>query len=84
MEEDLTPHPESQMGASHSDAAPRAILVGVTLPGMPSWETEDSLDELGRLVDTASLVEVDPCKDPVCQHEGPHRDQHEREVALPL
>ena len=47
MGEDLTPHPE------------RAILVGVALPNMPSWEAEDSLDELGRLVDTASLVEVD-------------------------
>jgi len=37
----------------------RAILVGVTLPGMSDWEAEDSLDELGRLIDTANLEEVD-------------------------
>ena len=32
-----------------------AVLVGVALPGIPSWETEDSLDELTRLADTADL-----------------------------
>ena len=47
MGEDLTPRKE------------RAILVGVTLPGMSDWEAEDSLDELGRLIDTANLEEVD-------------------------
>ena len=47
MGEDLTPRKE------------RAILVGVTLPGMSDWEAEDSLDELGRLIDTADLVEVE-------------------------
>ena len=47
MGEDLTPRKD------------RAILVGVTLPGMSDWEAEDSLDELGRLIDTANLEEVD-------------------------
>lgn len=47
MGEDLTPRQE------------RAILVGVVLPGMPDWEADDSLDELGRLIDTADLVEVE-------------------------
>ena len=47
MGEDLKPHQE------------RVILVGVVLPGMPSWEAEDSLDELSRLVDTANLFEVE-------------------------
>ena len=47
MGEDLKPHQE------------RVILVGVILPGMPSWEAEDSLDELSRLVDTANLFEVE-------------------------
>ena len=36
----------------------RAILVGVALPKMPAWEAEHSLDELGRLVATAGLVEA--------------------------
>ena len=47
MGEDLTPRKE------------RAILVSVTLPGMSDWEAEDSLDELGRLIDTAGLKEVE-------------------------
>ena len=47
MGEDLTPRKE------------RAILVGITLPGMSDWEAEDSLDELGRLIDTAGLKEVE-------------------------
>ena len=89
MEEDLTPHPESQMGASHSDAAPRAILVGVTLPSMPSWETEDSLDELGRLVDTASLVEVDRVIQPrhridSAQYIGKGKAEEIKELAIEL
>ena len=47
--------------ASHPSAAPRetALLVGLVLPGTPSWEAEDSLDELGRLVHTATLDVVD-------------------------
>ena len=36
----------------------RALLVGVVLPGIPSWEAEDSLDELGRLADTGTLAEA--------------------------
>ena len=47
MGDDLTPRKE------------RAILVGVVLPGMDTWEADDSLDELGRLIDTADLVEVE-------------------------
>ncbi|MEE2659829.1 MAG: GTPase HflX [Candidatus Latescibacterota bacterium] len=42
---------------SHSTASPRetALLVGLAVPGIPAWEAEDSLDELGRLADTATL-----------------------------
>jgi len=32
-----------------------ALLVGLSLPAVAAWETEDSLDELTRLADTASL-----------------------------
>ena len=37
----------------------RALLVGVALPDISPWEAEDSLDELGRLADTATLIEAD-------------------------
>jgi GTP-binding protein HflX len=33
------------------------LLVGVSLPHIPVWEAEDSLDELGRLAHTATLRE---------------------------
>jgi len=36
----------------------RALLVGVSLPHIPIWDAEDSLDELSRLADTATLVEA--------------------------
>ena len=35
-----------------------AILVGVSLPSIPRWEAEDSLAELGRLANTATLTVV--------------------------
>ncbi|MCH2661938.1 GTPase HflX, partial [bacterium] len=47
------------MGEEFTPQSNRAILIGVALPGMPSWEAEDSLDELGRLADTAELAAVD-------------------------
>jgi GTP-binding protein HflX len=49
--------PEDQ---TRSTSVPRqyAVLVGVALPGMQPWEAEDSLDELGRLADTATLIEA--------------------------
>jgi len=45
---------------SHSTAIrqERALLVGVALPSTPLWEAEDSLDELSRLADTATLLDV--------------------------
>lgn len=45
---------------ARSTAVPRqhAILVGVALTGMEPWEAEDSLEELGRLTHTATLIEV--------------------------
>ena len=45
----------------HPSAAPReaALLVGLVLPETPMWEAEDSLDELARLADTATLDVVD-------------------------
>ena len=46
------------MEANHTLHQERAILVGVSLPQMPAWEAEYSLDELGRLVATAGLVEA--------------------------
>ena len=33
----------------------KALLVGVALPAIPRWEAEDSLDELARLAETATL-----------------------------
>ena len=46
---------------SHPSAAPReaALLVGLVLPGTPTWEAKDSIDELARLAETAMLVVVD-------------------------
>jgi len=35
-----------------------ALLVSVALPRVPPWEAEDSLDELSRLADTATLAEA--------------------------
>ncbi len=35
--------------------AQKALLVGVALPTIPRWEAEDSLDELERLAETATL-----------------------------
>jgi GTP-binding protein HflX len=34
-------------------------LVGLALPGIPTWEAEESLDELARLTDTASIAIVE-------------------------
>ena len=42
----------------HDQDQQRALLVGVALPAIPPWEAEDSLDELSRLADTATLVEA--------------------------
>ena len=52
---------ELSHSASVPDAAPReaALLVGLILPGTPAWEAEDSLDELARLCETATLVVAD-------------------------
>jgi GTPase len=36
-----------------------ALLVGLALPRVPTWEAEESLDELARLTDTATLAIVD-------------------------
>ena len=36
----------------------RALLVGVSLPHIPLWDAEDSLDEVCRLADTATLIEA--------------------------
>ena len=46
---------------THPTAAPRqsALLVGLALPGMPAWEVRESLDELARLADTATLAVAD-------------------------
>ena len=43
---------------THPTAPPResALLVGLALPGMPAWEVRESLDELARLADTATLA----------------------------
>ena len=37
----------------------KALLVGVALPQTPTWEAEESLNELGRLASTATIVEAD-------------------------
>ena len=42
-----------------NDHHERAILVGVSLPGISNWEMEDSLDELSLLADTAGMEVVD-------------------------
>ena len=47
------------METNHTPQQERAILVGVSLPTMPAWEAEHSLDELGRLAATAGLVEAE-------------------------
>ncbi len=46
---------------AHSTEVPQesALLVGITLPRVPTWEAEESLDELARLADTATLAIVD-------------------------
>ena len=46
---------------AHSTEVPQesALLVGLTLPGVPTWEAEESLDELARLADTATLAIVE-------------------------
>ena len=36
-----------------------AVLVGLSVPGIPTWEAEDSLDELARLTDTATITVVE-------------------------
>jgi len=53
----LTCHGKQLLGeiSTASTEPQSAILVGVALPGIPSWEAEDSLDELTRLADTATL-----------------------------
>ena len=45
---------------NNPDSQPRepVLLVGVALPHTPPWEAEDSLDELSRLADTATLREA--------------------------
>ncbi|HJP31503.1 MAG TPA: GTPase HflX [Candidatus Latescibacteria bacterium] len=45
---------------THTTEVPQesALLVGVALPGVPTWEAEESLDELARLADTATLAIV--------------------------
>ena len=42
---------------SHSTAVPQesAILMGLASTGIRTWEAEESLDELARLADTATL-----------------------------
>ena len=37
----------------------RALLIGVSLPHIPLWEAEDSLEELARLADAALLTTVE-------------------------
>ena len=46
---------------THATAPPpeSALLVGLALPGMTRWEAEESLEELARLADTATLAVVD-------------------------
>ncbi len=46
---------------THSTEVPQesALLVGLSLPGVPTWEAEESLDELARLADTATLAIVE-------------------------
>ena len=46
---------------THSTETPieSALLVGLSIPGIPTWEAEDSLDELARLTDTATITVVE-------------------------
>jgi GTP-binding protein HflX len=46
---------------AHSTEVPQesALLVGLALPGIPTWEAEESLDELARLTDTASIAIIE-------------------------
>ncbi len=37
----------------------QALLAGISLPAMPAWEAEESLDELARLTETAMLTVAD-------------------------
>ncbi|MFQ5677028.1 MAG: GTPase HflX, partial [bacterium] len=41
------------------DKKERAILVGMSLKGSPRWETEDHLEELSLLTDTAGAVVIE-------------------------
>lgn len=46
---------------THTTEVPQetAVLMGLALPSIPTWEAEESLDELARLADTAALAVVD-------------------------
>lgn len=46
------------MGGNSSNQD-RALLIGVSLPHIPLWEAEDSLEELARLADAALLTTVE-------------------------
>ena len=43
----------------HSAPRQSAVLAGLSLPRIPVWEAEDSLDELGRLAASATLEVAD-------------------------
>jgi GTP-binding protein HflX len=43
------------MSYSTEKPAENALLVGLSVPGISTWEAEDSLDELARLTDTATI-----------------------------
>ena len=43
------------MSYSTEKPAENALLVGLSVPGITTWEAEDSLDELARLTDTATI-----------------------------
>ena len=45
--------------SSNSSNQDRALLIGVSLPHIPLWEAEDSLEELARLADAALLTTVE-------------------------
>ncbi len=47
------------MSYSTEKPAESALLVGLSVPGIAVWEAEDSLDELARLTDTATIKVVD-------------------------
>ena len=44
---------------NNSSNQDRALLIGVSLPHIPLWEAEDSLEELARLADAALLTTVE-------------------------